>query len=188
MADVTKYGTIYVSRCQNNTSSGIVCEDSSTIDQIVNTIDAKVVMLNTYFDFNDYIDPIQTFIDLRSEHGITGFTRYMNLYMRENEAFLKDNYMSAYPQEVHKKFFHVDIYHERTLDNANEHFIVFTIYKSYMKVFYERHVYMFLDLLGNLGGLFEVLSGIGYVSVIIFASKTFNYSLIKRLYQIDTMA
>ena len=187
MADLMKYGMAYVGKWQNDTQFGIVCEDLSTIESIVDTIQVKVAYINTYFDFNDYDNPVHTFVEQRTERGIKGFTRYSDIYIRENEAVLQDNYFAITPSEDHRKFIHVDIYNDRNLDNSKIDYVVFSFYKSYQKVFYERSVLNFLDALGALGGVFGILSGLGYIFVSNFADRTFYYSILSSIYQVDTL-
>jgi len=59
-------------------------------------------------------------------------------------------------------------------------------YKDPVVQSYERSVFSFLDLTGNLGGLFEVLQIVGSFMVGLFAGKTFLFSIISHLYQVDT--
>ena len=51
---------------------------------------------------------------------------------------------------------------------------------------YQRTVFTILDVLGSLGGMFEILSIIGGVFVSTLTSKLFNYSILTSLYQVDT--
>lgn len=50
---------------------------------------------------------------------------------------------------------------------------------------YERSVFGVLDLTGNLGGLFEVLSILGSFVVGFFADRIFLYTFLSKLYHID---
>ena len=156
IADLLKYGVVYVGTCQNNTDSGIVWQDKSVIDGIVDTILVKVSMINTNFDSNDFDDPIHTYIDQRVEYGIAGFSRTMNMYIRENEANLQDNYL-ALSSEVKRKFIEVNIDNDRNTDDSDEHFVIWSFYKSYQRKFIDRKVSTIFDVLGSLGGLFELL-------------------------------
>ena len=51
---------------------------------------------------------------------------------------------------------------------------------------YERSVFSFLDLAGNLGGFFEILERTGAFLVGFFAGPMFMYSILSSLYQVDT--
>ena len=50
---------------------------------------------------------------------------------------------------------------------------------------YERSVFGVLDVAGNIGGVFEILSIIGGLIVGIFSGKIFIYSMLAKLYYID---
>ena len=65
-------------------------------------------------------------------------------------------------------------------------FIAFSFARDEISMEYSRSVFTFLDLTGNLGGLFEILEIAGSLIVAVFAHKIFLYSLLSRLYQIDT--
>ena len=44
-----------------------------------------------------------------------------------------------------------------------------------------------MDVFGSVGGVYGILSIIGYAFVSIFLETNFNYSILTNLYQIDTM-
>lgn len=50
---------------------------------------------------------------------------------------------------------------------------------------YERSVFSFLALTGNIGGLFEVFERSGDLIVGFFAGKFFLFSILSNLYQVD---
>lgn len=70
-------------------------------------------------------------------------------------------------------------------DRGDPNLITIRFEKDYEYETYERVVFSFLDLFGNLGGVFEIFSMFGGYIVAIFASRYFNYSIISSLYQID---
>lgn len=51
--------------------------------------------------------------------------------------------------------------------------------------FYQRKVYNFFDLTGQIGGLYEILSIIGGIFVAFFADKILMLSLMSKLYQVE---
>jgi hypothetical protein len=51
--------------------------------------------------------------------------------------------------------------------------------------FYQRKVYNFFDLTGQIGGLYEVLTLLGSIFVAFFAEKILMLSLISNLYQVE---
>lgn len=51
---------------------------------------------------------------------------------------------------------------------------------------YERTVFSFLEVTGNIGGLFEVLNIGGGFLVGVFSSRIFMFSVLSKLYQVET--
>ena len=64
---------------------------------------------------------------------------------------------------------------------------VISFTKDQASLQYEREVFSFLDLIGNLGGVFGIISPLCAVFVHILAEKMFNYSVLTHLYQVDTI-
>ena len=50
---------------------------------------------------------------------------------------------------------------------------------------FERSVFGFLEVTGNIGGLFEILEITGGLIVGLFSGKLFLYSILPKLYHID---
>lgn len=76
-----------------------MCETTSTINQIFEKVTIRVIMVNTYFDFNDYENPIHTNIEERNEFGIEGMTKNLDIFIQENQAELNDDYVSVLSNE-----------------------------------------------------------------------------------------
>jgi hypothetical protein len=68
----------------------------------------------------------------------------------------------------------------RFIINAEIQFV-----KDQVSESYSRSVFGFLDLTGNMGGVFGILQTAGSFIVSIFAGKIFLYSMLSRLYQVD---
>ena len=51
---------------------------------------------------------------------------------------------------------------------------------------YQRTVYCFLDMLGFIGGIFELFKTFGYLLVCYFIKRSFYSSIISKLYHIET--
>ena len=50
---------------------------------------------------------------------------------------------------------------------------------------YERSVFSFLEVTGNIGGLYEIMKITGGIIVSFFSGNMFFYSIISKLYQIQ---
>ena len=142
---------------------------------------------NRYFDFDDYKDPIHIKYDTRTEIGINGTTKSYDYYINENEAELNDDYLSVFSGSQHKQFFSLDSdYKSSSYPSTNGNIFTYNFHKGDKKFVYQRTVFTILDVLGSLGGMFEILSIIGGVFVSTLTSKLFNYSVLTSLYQVDT--
>lgn len=71
-----------------------------------------------------------------------------------------------------------DYYNDGTLLEVN--FVIDTTFD-----YYERVVYSFLDMTGQVGGLYEVVKVVVGMIVTFFANKLFMFSIINKLYHID---
>ena len=83
---------------------GVGCKSDAEIDDIVNTHNIDIEVISTYFDFNNYDNPIQHFLqDLNIVALTPNLSQYVNYYVRENTATLNDNIFlgSQAGSEVH---------------------------------------------------------------------------------------
>ena len=144
-------------------------------------------MVNSYYDLNDYENPIHSFIEDRLYfRGINGFLNDVRLYFQNNQVEAQDEYLSIIPQPKRDSFISLSEVENSISINENE-VTKFWFVKSNQETTIERSVFTFLDLLGNLGGIFEVLSVLGSIFVTTFSKKLFQYSILSSLYQVDMM-
>ena len=151
------------------------------------TVTVRLIMVNTFFDFDDYDNPIQTYIDERIENGLSGFARFVDIYVQHNHAVLKDEYLPFFSEEKKQSFISIETNNDRLTGASENNFVIFTFKRSSMSVTYERSVYTLFDVLSTLGGISKVFTIIGYIIVAIFSSRSFNYSVLSKLYQVDTI-
>ena len=52
--------------------------------------------------------------------------------------------------------------------------------------FYQRTVYSFLDMLGFIGGIFELLKTFGYLTVSYFINRNYYSSILSKLYHVES--
>ena len=145
-------------------------------------------MKDQYFDLNDYDTPIKKYYtDKYWYFGTSGATTEAKFYLQENEAILNDNYLAFNGQEEVKKF--ISIGDHQTQFTTNNPYNVFkmTVSKSDQIFSYERNVYTLLDCLGDLGGVYEIFMILGYMFVTLFTSTAFYYSILPKIYQVDTI-
>ena len=145
-------------------------------------------MSDHYVDLNDYDTPIKAYYTNRYQFfGINGLTNEARFYLQQNEARLNDNYLIFNEQEEVKKFVSI-ANHDNIYTNSNENNVFkIKIQKSEWRQLYERQVYAILDLLGDLGGIYEVLLLVGFAIVNAFTHPAFYYSIFAHIYQVDTL-
>jgi hypothetical protein len=71
----------------------MLCQSQSSIDSFFNSgISLSWAFINTYFDFNDYDDPIKYFIDDSLFWNLEPTrVKYTNFYIMKAEAELQDD-------------------------------------------------------------------------------------------------
>ena len=109
--------------------------------------------------------------------------RVIFLY-RNNTANLIDDYIQ-YGQSAQKNFFQVVNTKEQVeLETKGELASIYFRFDPQYDI-YERRIYSFGELLGQIGGLFQIILMVGIVIVSIFSDRLFVSSIIKKIYQID---
>ena len=180
-----KYVELLFKKWENGT--GIVWQDQATIDNLVNELDINVFIVNTYFDQDDYTNPIKTYIEDGLEYrGLNSYRSDAKYYFQENDIEMLDNYFSLLPSPTQKSFFRL-ANSNNLLSFSTSEIMHISFLKSNQKQTFVRSVFTFLDLLGVLGGIFGILSMFGGFFVSIFADKMLNYSILSSLYQVDTI-
>ena len=147
----------------------------------------QLALVNTYFDFDDYDSPVNTYLDDRFIYDfIPGFEKENLVFIKQNEAELQDSVYRYTPDGDKKQFVGVDRIDSRiSQEEKKGNLITVRFVKDPSQDSYERSVFWFLDFFGNLGGVNEVLHVVGELIVGVFASRLFLFSIISHLYQID---
>eukprot|EP00347_Sterkiella_histriomuscorum_P013287 403365294 len=154
-------------------------------------------LFNQYFDFNNYTNPVQKFIDDSQFFELEyGRWKASNIYIQANKAQIQDEILSFSDKTLN--FFSVKILMNLTqiqstqfreyqdaqdLDDSNIAVYYFRLDNSYD--IYERRVYGLFDLLGDVGGFKESLLMIGMLLVGFIQDKLLLSSLLKHIYQVD---
>ena len=143
-----------------------------------------MAVINSYFDFEDYDQPIKTYIDDRFFFSLmTSITRNFLAYVKTNEAETLDDFLNYSPQGKESSFISIDRISQDIQES--ETIVSVRFVKDPQTDSYGRSVFSLLDALGNIGGLNEVLQVSCGLVVSIFSGRMFFYSIISSLYQID---
>ena len=145
-------------------------------------------MKDQYFDLDDYNTPIKTYYaDKYTFFGNSEFTTEATFYLQDNQAILNDNYLALNGQEEVKKFISIGDHQSLISKLIPNNVFKMTIQKNEEYLVYERSVYTLLDFLGDLGGIYEIFITLGFVFVTLFTCTKFYYSILPKIYQVDTL-
>ena len=177
-----------LSKWQNSSDSDIIWEDESVIEQAIKSLRIGLYMRDQFLDFNDYDNPIKAYYTDRYEYfGVNGLTNEARFYLHQNEAKLQDKYLLYNEQEEVKEFVSIANHDNLYTNSDDNHVFRIRIQKSEWKLIFERQVYTILDLVGEIGGIYEVLSLLGFAIVNAFTCTAFYYSIFPQLYHVDTL-
>ena len=152
----------------------------------MNKIFIEIGIINSYFDLEDYDNPIKTYIQDGLEFfTLNGTTNNVRLYFQENDSQRQDDYFSVYPQPKEQKYTRL-VKFDNSLSYGETNILKVSFLKSNQKQSIERSVFTILDLFGLLGGIFEVFSISAGLLVAIFSDRLLNYTILSNLYHVDT--
>lgn len=142
------------------------------------------MFVNSYVDFSDYEQPIKTYLDDRYSYYIkTDIKKYIRAHVRNNNVNLMDSLLDI-GNEIKSNFYSI----EKT---DNDFYDIYA--NTYLEInltidpnvdLYERKVYSFFDLTGQLGGLYEVLHTIIGIIVGLISSRILVMTMMSNLYYI----
>ena len=143
-------------------------------------------IVNTFFNFNDYGNPVNSYIDSQFFWDIApGFRKKTDIYIRKDEANLQDDVIQLFTTRSLDFYSIVKSKESFELEDSTSGEIVdvFFRYDEDYDV-YERRIYSFWDFLGQIGGLEQSLLIIGSFIWFLFTEKLYIASIIRRIYQI----
>ena len=162
------------------------CESEDAINSLISASFLDMAVVNAYFDFEDYSNPIKTYIDDRFYYSLlTNFSKDYIVYVRENKAETLDDYLNYSPDGDESSFVSIGRI-DQDIQQAN-YIMKLRFAKDLVSDTYERSVFSLLDALGNIGGVNEVLQVSCGIFISIFSGRFFLYSIISSLYQVDSM-
>ena len=173
----------------NPSDTTVTCQSDTDIEDVMKESKLNMAIDNTYFDFSNYDDPIQHYLDETFFWDLLpGFRKKTDIFVRQNEVSLIDDLVQL-GQSNETEFYQVINYREQLeLEDASdlEFLSVFIRFDAFYDV-YERRVYSIGDLLGQLGGVYESLMLSGALLVGVFSERLFISSILHKIYQIDQL-
>ncbi|CDW73837.1 UNKNOWN [Stylonychia lemnae] len=164
------------------------CQDQNVIDDYFNDEVFSLAIVNTYFDFFDFKDnyPIKKFIDDSFFVEVEASKiKKANIYIQLQDAQLQDNYLQL--GQTDQIQFH-QISNNREYDkmyvDSDGYMIALFLRLDDQYDLYNRKIYSFLELLGDIGGLYRSLQGIGLFIVGKIAGILFLSDVMNKIYQV----
>ena len=146
----------------------------------------RLSILSTYFDYDDYENPLKTFVDDQDLYGISNqFSTYLDVKVQQNKAYLSDNLFYSFSPEE-KTYYNVKHRNYRIINGSLIEDSLMGIFISLDKESeeYERVVYTFIDMFGFLGGLFDFLLFSGFIFIQYTTENSYLNSVFSKLYQV----
>ena len=146
----------------------------------------QVIVLSTYFDYDEYDNPLKTYVDDQDVFSINDdFATYADLKVQQNKAYLADSLFFNYNFEE-ETYYNVKNRNHKTVNSALIQNSLLGIFISLDKESeeYERVVYTFLDMFGFLGGLFDFMFFCGFILTQYCTEKSYLNSVFSKLYQV----
>jgi hypothetical protein len=131
-------------------------------------------MLDKFFDLKNFDNPIGSYITEKYVYNVLdGFTRSSDIYIKQNNLELMDSVFQFKGHEK-RKFYSIesekiDLYKFVTT------YLRARILSSPQEVTYNRTVYSFLDMVAQLGGVFNVLRTISFLILGLYAERMMYY-------------
>ncbi|CDW73064.1 UNKNOWN [Stylonychia lemnae] len=164
------------------------CFNQTYIDSYLDKQFFNFVFVNNYFDLTNFEKGkfIKPFIDDSLFFEIEAKRmKKANFYIQAQEAELEDDLIQF--GQSHQLNFH-QVSNSRSYDNQfkEEEGFVIAIYLRFDNKYdlYTRKVYSALELLGDIGGLYGSLLGIGFFFVGFISSRMFMSDIMKKIYQV----
>ena len=184
---VFHYIEIRMSEWVNSTDNNNGCRTSDEIYNALNQADVKLGIINTYVALNDYEDPIKYFID--DEYyweTVPNFRKKIDTEIQKNSGQFQDNLLQLTAAKE-EEFFQINKGMESLVLTGDDREFM-TIYLRTDQEFklYDRKVYSIGDLLGQIGGFFEVIYAIGAFLTLLFVERMITASIVSKIYQVDS--
>lgn len=138
------------------------------------------------FSLEDYVEPIQKYIDDSLFFELEADRiKKANFFIQKSEATLEDDILQI-GQSQNLTFYDVRNIQKYDDNYSNDDGYIVAVYIRSDKMYdsYERKVTDILTLLGDIGGLWGALVGIGIVVVGFITQKIFMSKIVRKIYHI----
>ena len=168
--------------------SGNNCKSDTEINSVINKNYIDIAIISSYFDFEDYQNPIHYYLqDMNLLNLVPNLDLQVQYQVKKNQGVMNDDFFldsQGISNEVN--FYNIDKKSTTysSIDFSNAYLQVYITLDPQVDQ-YQRTVYSFLDMLGFIGGIFELLKTFGYLLVSYFIKRAYYSSIISKLYHIE---
>jgi len=143
-------------------------------------------MVDSFFDAENFENPIGTSItDSYYYKMLPGYTKMTEIYVMQNKLELMDSfYQYGNPEE--QTFYSLSGGYKDTQVKITDAYINTYFFIDSKVTTHKRTVYSLLDMLSQLGGVFQVVKSLSFVILGYYAEKMMYYCLIRKLYQLES--
>ena len=185
---VFRHLEVFITPCKNDTVAGVTWKSQEEINNLINLGFINSAIIRSYFDFDDYENPVKTFLKEADNHYmVPNFTTWIEYFVQENTALTSDNILFSEPFKE-SKFYDIAAENIKTINQVvTDGAILFISIGPYAEsIQFERTVYSLLDLFGYLGGLFDFMFFIGFWFINDFRDKIYQNLISSKMYQIKS--
>ena len=152
-----------MNKCQNYTGSPITCRDQNDINLIASNTRVMVGIAQQYFDSDDYESPIKRIFDSRFVYKLLPkLHKQSDLFIRKTDVALYDNILNPDSGEEYS-YYSVENFRDdfELIGSTEPNLLTVTLLQDSVTESFERRVYSIMDLFGQLGGIYGILTVIG---------------------------
>ena len=160
-------------------------QSASDIDTAV--LDTSIVMIYTpgYFNGENFEDPIRSYLDFTYEYKIdSALATYSNAFVMQNKVDLQDDFIQ-FGDSKSGEFYTISRVQDSVNTRSSGNFFDLTIRLDNRKTLYERRVFSFLDLIGQVGGVNEIIEIFWVFFIGMYSEKLFQYSIVSKIYHFN---
>ena len=104
-SDNFTYFEINFKRWVGKDSKGNTWKSDKVINETLNNISLTIALVNTYYEFEDFDNPVKTYFDDKFYYNfVAGYSKTSDIYIRQNSVEQKDNIFRYSPKGDESSF------------------------------------------------------------------------------------
>jgi hypothetical protein len=139
-----------------------------------------MIMIDSYFDLNDFDQTIKTFLTEKYYYRITPtWTKYGDIFLEKNEVELQDG-IFRFGSSDKEKFYSVSGTRQDTSFDSNGVYVSLKLQLDPENKIFKRTVFSFMDMLAQIGGVFGIVQSIMVLLLGVYAERMLIYSVLSK--------